>query len=158
MFIFIQLQIILNLTKMYSFPFAPNLANIFIHYCEQHILSNARNNWKPLIWRRFIDEIFMIWRHGEDEFKTFLEFYNQCFPTLKFTTERFLSNINFLDTIFKNKCSHLPWTSDLRGTSIFLLSSCTVILLFAQQSSSISNLRLQPTKGLNPSSSFTKDT
>ena len=79
-------------------PFAPNFANIFMHYCEQHILSNAPNNSKPLIWKRFIDDIFMIWRHGEDELETFLQFCNQCFPTIKFTAEKSLSKINFLDT------------------------------------------------------------
>ncbi len=52
-------------------PFAPNFANIFMHYREQHILSSVPNNSKPLIWKRFIDYIFMIRRHGEDELKTF---------------------------------------------------------------------------------------
>ncbi len=47
--------------------FAKEFANIFMHYCEQHILSYALNNLKPLIWKGFIDDIFMTWRHGEDE-------------------------------------------------------------------------------------------
>ena len=43
---------------------APNYANLFMDRFETKALSN----WplKPLIWLRFIDEIFMIWTHGED--------------------------------------------------------------------------------------------
>ena len=43
---------------------APNHANLFIYRFETKALSN----WplKPMIWLRFIDDIFMIWTHGED--------------------------------------------------------------------------------------------
>ena len=40
---------------------APNYANLFMDRFETKALSN----WplKPLIWLRFIDDIFMIWIH-----------------------------------------------------------------------------------------------
>ena len=28
---------------------------------------------KPQLWCRYIDDIFMIWQHGEDELKLFLK-------------------------------------------------------------------------------------
>ena len=31
---------------------------------------------KPWLWWRYIDDIFMIWQHGQDELKTFLEKLN----------------------------------------------------------------------------------
>ena len=49
---------------------APNYANIFMHRFE----TRALNNWplKLLLWLRFIDDIFMIWTHGEDKLQEFI--------------------------------------------------------------------------------------
>ena len=44
---------------------APNYAIIFMHSVEQEILKNAK--LKPMIWWRFIDDVFIIWTHGKDK-------------------------------------------------------------------------------------------
>ena len=31
---------------------------------------------KPLVWFRYIDDVFIIWPHGRDKLKDFLEFVN----------------------------------------------------------------------------------
>ena len=38
--------------------FSPNYANIHMGYFEQTALSKAPSNLQPLIWKRFIDDIF----------------------------------------------------------------------------------------------------
>ena len=84
-------------------PFAPNFANIFMHQCEKYILDNAPNNRTPLVWKRYIDDIFLVWRHGIESLNEFLEFCNSSFPTIKFTAEYSFDSVNFLDTtIFFN--------------------------------------------------------
>ena len=44
--------------------FAPSLANIFTATIEQEFLSGRRQG--PLLWKRFIDDIFIIWTHGRE--------------------------------------------------------------------------------------------
>ncbi len=82
-------------------PFAPNFANIFMHQCKKYILDNAPNNRTPLVWKRYIDDIFLVWRHGIDSLNEFLDFCNNSFRTIKFTAEYSFDSVNFLDkTVF----------------------------------------------------------
>ena len=50
---------------------------------------------QPLIWKRFIDDIFLIWTHGEDSLKEFLNYLNNLHPTIKFISETSTESINF---------------------------------------------------------------
>ena len=52
----------------------------------------------PLIWLRFIDDIFSIWTWGADALHDFLEDLNDFHPTLKFTAEFSDTAVHFLDT------------------------------------------------------------
>ena len=45
--------------------FAPLYAVLFMGYLEDKILNSFVE--KPLVWWRYIDDIFMIWQHGERE-------------------------------------------------------------------------------------------
>ena len=53
---------------------------------------------KPLIWWRYIDDIFAIWCHGEANLEVFIADLNQVHPTIKFTAEWSSSSIPFLET------------------------------------------------------------
>ena len=75
---------------------APNYANLFMDRFE----TNALKNWdkKTLLWLRFIDDIFMIWNHGEEELKKFLTYLNSIHDKIKFTHE------------FSKKTQSIFWT------------------------------------------------
>ena len=75
---------------------APNYANLFMDRFE----TKALQNWplKPLLWLRFIDDIFMIWTNGEDKLEELITYLNGIHPTIKFTSEHSYTNISFLDT------------------------------------------------------------
>ena len=64
-------------------------------YMEDKILNSFDE--KPLVWWRYIDDIFMICLHREEKLKEFLKIINSCHPTLKFTAEYSLDKVNFLD-------------------------------------------------------------
>ena len=51
---------------------------------------------KPYIWWRYIDDIFLIWEHGEESFKLFLQKIIKIHPTIKFTADWSYSSVNFL--------------------------------------------------------------
>ena len=74
---------------------APPYAILFLAELEERLIKN----WplKPSVWWRYIDDIFMLWQHGEDKLKEFIEYLNNCHPTIKFTYETSPKSINFLD-------------------------------------------------------------
>ncbi|KAJ8017586.1 hypothetical protein HOLleu_44904 [Holothuria leucospilota] len=75
---------------------APSFANLFMGNLEKEFLS--RQILKPQIWLRFIDDIFMIWPHGEDSLKIFVENINSFHSTIKFTADSSRVSVHFLDT------------------------------------------------------------
>ena len=74
---------------------APSYANIFMGKLESRILDEAKRT--PFVWWRFIDDIFMIWTHGEPHLNEFLHQTNLAHPTIKFTAEWSTSSVTFLD-------------------------------------------------------------
>ena len=64
-------------------------------YLEDKILKSFVE--KPLVWWRDIDDIFMIWQHGEEKLKEFLKILNSCNTTIKFTAKHSIDKVNFLD-------------------------------------------------------------
>ena len=75
---------------------APSFANLFMGKLEKQFLS--RQNLKPQIWLRFIDDIFMIWTHGEDNLESFIKNINSFHNTIKFTADYSKVSVHFLDT------------------------------------------------------------
>ena len=63
---------------------APSFANIFMGALEQTLLSSSPDHLIPLLWKRFIDDIFLIWTHGEASFQSFIQHLNSFHPTIKF--------------------------------------------------------------------------
>ena len=60
-----------------------------------------------LVWWRYIDDIFMLWQHGEEELKKFLDALNCYHPSIKFTADYSRDKINFLDVNFLRKGNQL---------------------------------------------------
>ncbi len=75
---------------------APSLANLFMGKIERKLLELS--HLKPLLWLRYIDDIFCIWPHGEQALLTFLELINSHHHTIKFTMESSRISVNYLDT------------------------------------------------------------
>ena len=52
---------------------------------------------QPKLWKRFIDDIFVIWPHGMDSLRKFTEHINTVHPAIKFTSDISETRISFLD-------------------------------------------------------------
>ena len=75
---------------------APGFANCFMGYFEdKHVYTYIT---QPLFYIRYLDDIFMIWQHGEEELNKFFNHMNQVMPSIKFTMEKSHESVNFLDT------------------------------------------------------------
>ena len=55
---------------------------------------------KPYLWWRYIDDIFFMWEHVEEELTNFAEILNKTHPTIHFTSEWSQKSINFFEVTF----------------------------------------------------------
>jgi hypothetical protein len=92
-------------------PMAPSIANLFMAWIEHQIRANSPWKIQEQDWKRFIDDIAMIWFHGEENLLKFLEWMNNIHPTIKFTANYGTTNIPFLDVNMSIKDSRI--TTDL---------------------------------------------
>ena len=76
---------------------APNYAIIYMHKIETELLQ--KTTLKPSFFKRFIDDIFLIWPHGEDTLYDFITMINSHHSTIKITEEHSSTQIPFLDTL-----------------------------------------------------------
>ena len=77
-------------------------ANIFMAKIEQAILR--QNKEKPLVWKRFIDDIFCLWDSNKEDIEIFIEKANAYHPTIKFTAEVSEIETTFLyTTVYKGE-------------------------------------------------------
>ena len=84
---------------------APQYAILFMSALEETLLESSP--LKPMVWWRYIDDIFLLWEHGEDSLKAFLEHINKAHPTIKFTAEVSKDKVNFLDVEVTRKGNKL---------------------------------------------------
>ena len=90
-------------------PMAPNFANIFMDDFEERLIDAfyCKTGKRPLVWWRYIDDIFCIWTDGEESLQEFLEFTNNFSENenmrsnIKFTTNQSTQEVNFLDVTVK---------------------------------------------------------
>ena len=89
---------------------APAYANLFMGKLEEKLRELGEPN--ILIWKCFIDDIFIIWSGSESEFTTYMTTINQIHRTIKFTHELNETELTFLDvTLYKGERfnqNHIP--------------------------------------------------
>jgi len=80
--------------------FAPAYANIFMARWEAGAL--AKCPLQPLVYKRFLDDIFIVWTHGHAEFETFFQILQNHHESINLKYEINQDSVNFLDTtVFK---------------------------------------------------------
>ena len=80
--------------------FAPNYASIFLYFWENDFIKQF--SIKPIIWIRYIDDIFGIWVDDIHSLKEFLFQLNNFYECMNITYKLNFSSIDFLDiSIFK---------------------------------------------------------
>ena len=78
-------------------PLEPTLANVFLCYHEKIWLQNCPSEFKPVIYRRYVDDTLLLFRskHHIEKFRNYL---NRQHKNIKFTSETENENsISFLD-------------------------------------------------------------
>ena len=79
--------------------FAPSVAGLYVHHLETcKILSDVNPYLTQIkLWKRYIDDVLMIWSGTEEDARKFLAWLNNQDAYLKFTSCLDKSNLVFLD-------------------------------------------------------------
>ena len=76
----------------------PTLANVFMCHFENFSLENCPCNFKRIIYRRFVDDTFLLFQ-SKDHIEKFRNFLNKQHKNMKFTSEIDGNrSLSFLDT------------------------------------------------------------
>ena len=99
-------------------PLAPILANLFMGHHENIWLRNYNAKSSPLFYRRYVDDIFAIFKN-ETEADEFFKYINSKHQNIKFTTEKeHNKKLPFLDILIcKNDENSSFTTSTFRKTT-----------------------------------------
>jgi hypothetical protein len=104
--------------------FAPNLANIYLLKFDEAIRTGFHIN--PLLFFRFIDDIFFIWPSSLQELLNFQSFLNNVLPDIKVTFNTKCSIVEFLDTLVYKHHEH---SATVLRTRVFFKNTDTHQLL-----------------------------
>ncbi len=75
------------------------VSNLFVEEIEKKFVYTYK--FQPLLWKRFIDDIFFIWTYSKEELNLFIEHLNSCHPTIKFTVIISETGVDYLDITVK---------------------------------------------------------
>ena len=80
---------------------APSYANLFMAVLDDRMINSYA--YKPLVYLRYIDDIFMIWTKGEEKLNGFLSHCNQINKNIQFKQVASKDKIPFLNVSVVNE-------------------------------------------------------
>ena len=85
--------------------YAPAFANIFMAEWEHKMLRGTR--LQPLCYKRFLDDIFLIWTHGDQQLTTFISYANNIDESIQLEAQADPQMVAYLDTwVYKGPRHH----------------------------------------------------
>ena len=82
-------------------PMAPSAANLFMGMLETRLLSESPVPVAAEFWKRFIDDIFLLWLGTEEQLRVFENYINSFHDSIKFTVSSSDVQIPFLDVLVR---------------------------------------------------------
>ena len=70
-----------------GYPLDPTLANAFLCFHEQIWLNECPDEFKPAYYRRYVDDIFVLFR-SPDHLEKFKNYLNSKYRNIRFTCEK----------------------------------------------------------------------
>ena len=68
-------------------PLGPTMANVFLSFYETKWLEQCPNEFKPVFYRRYVDDIFVLFESAEHLSK-FHAYFNTRHPNISFSFEQ----------------------------------------------------------------------
>ena len=111
-------------------PLSPIMANIFLCYHETRWLQDCPVEYRPVFYRRYMDDTFVLFRH-ENHAAKFLEYLNSKHPNIMFTSESEVNgDIAFLDCLVSRGdqfCTGVYRKKTFSGQGLSFFSFCPYI-------------------------------
>ena len=93
-------------------PLGPTLANAFLYFHEQIWLNECPDEFKPVYYRRYVDDIFVLF-HSSDHLEKFKNYLNSEHRNIRFSSEKEHNNsMPVLDVLIVR-------TSNFQKTSVY---------------------------------------
>uniref|UniRef100_A0A1A8LVX6 Reverse transcriptase domain-containing protein n=1 Tax=Nothobranchius pienaari TaxID=704102 RepID=A0A1A8LVX6_9TELE len=106
--------------------FAPAYANIFMAQWEAEALHRCPK--KPLHYVRYLDDVWGVWTHSQEDFQVFLQTLNSYNPSITLKASNNTTSVDFLDTTtFKGPSFAITHRLDLK---VYFKPTDTHALLF----------------------------
>ena len=111
-------------------PISATLANIFLCFHEREWLDRCPLDFKPVLYRRYVDDTFIIFKHKNDVVK-FFNYLNSQHPNISFTKEEETEGkLPFLDVLVTKTLNNNPELQIYRkpsftGLGLNFLSECS---------------------------------
>ena len=88
---------------------APPFAILFMHTVEARLLQDSP--LVPLLYKRYIDDILLLWTHGRESLMRFVQHFNSAHPSINFTYELsevsgFINNMDITIMIQEGKLAY----------------------------------------------------
>ncbi|XP_075923264.1 uncharacterized protein LOC142924610 [Petromyzon marinus] len=83
-------------------PLSPVVANVFMEKFETDAIQTA--TLRPTLWKRYVDDTFVIWPHGQPALDQFRDHINSIHPAIRFSMEvEKDGKLPFLDVLIKRR-------------------------------------------------------
>ena len=73
-------------------PLDPTLTNVFLSHYEKEWLDNCPSHFKPIVYRRYVDDIFVLFS-SKEHLQPFVDYMNKQHRCIEFTSETEQNNI-----------------------------------------------------------------
>ena len=121
-------------------PLGPTLANIFLCFHEQIWLDNCPVEFKSVIYRKFVDDAFLLFR-SKEHIEKFRLYLNCQHPNITFTSEIEENNsISFLDIKISRDNNRFLTSVDRKPTFSGVFTNFDSYIPLSYKSGSISSL------------------
>ena len=98
-------------------PLGPTLANLFMCHFENVWSENCPNHFKPIIYKWFVDDVFLLFR-SKDHIEKFRNYVSKQHKNIKFTSEiEENGSLSFLD--IKISCQNNKFVTSVYHKSTF---------------------------------------
>ena len=77
--------------------YSPSYADIYLARWEEKAFSMCQKT--PLVYKRYLDDLFGVWTHSEEDFNAFINVLNNQHPKIKLKQNLQPSQVEFLDTV-----------------------------------------------------------
>ena len=95
-------------------------------------MNFKKTGLRPLVWMRYIDDIFFIWTHDDGSLQKFIEFANnftsnnQMKSNIKFETHISRESVNFLDVKVNFQNGVICYLGIQQTNRCTFISQCTI--------------------------------